>query len=1061
MPLGHKQGQISGAQRSRARRSANGMSAFAGSVASLACLILLVVGVPLLLVAERAGLPLGVVTRVLGHPSLLLHSLERPVTDNTVIDAVVLTAWLAWAWLAVCLCAEVLARLRGRPAARLPASRHAQALAAVLIGASMAVLPLVRSYPPIRVAGTHSRAATYHIAVLADDEHRISSGLASSDACVVRAAVDSSGAQTKPLKSRDSGGGEAGVLREYRVLPGDTLWSIARQQLGSPLRWKEIAQLNADRKQADGKAFLDAGWILPGWVLVLPAAAPPITEPHGSQDAATVSAPLVTSHVTRDDSEHPRAGGATSTTSHHRVTRTTLSTGSRVSAPTVGHGDPVGSTRPTHGALTDPTDSAASAQIGSATETSTTDSSTSGAIDGAGRQPTQGAKAGSTAKPNPAHGPYGLPFAPFGYGLLGAGVVTVINRLRRAQQRHRPTGLRIALPEQELANAEQRLRSSADPESSEWVDATLRTLAAACRRNERSAPRVVAVRVLEAGTELVLASPSDAERVMKPFEVHDSRSSWFLPRSEELLDEAQSDPWIAGMDVISPGLVTLGRDTQGLLLVDVERAGSVELTGDASDDVLRAMAIELATSSWSEQVNVVVVGLDRQSVRLHADPTLDVLDRVRLVGSLVEVLPELRHLTTERSVMLDAVGFDRSSDARLAVSGDGWDLTVVFCSSQAVSANQKAVVDLVTLAAEGDRGLAVVCAGATVGAKWRLQVGNGPTSLRLSGTAGPSDGPEMMLWPQTVDREAEEQIAKLVEVARKFEGVDPSTPPYDSLETRPVSVDVVEYGSGGCHDTDPSHEGDIEHLVGDLEPPPAIEILVLGPVKIIGAARPFTRAWSLELVVYLAMHPGGATSDQWATHLWPSRSMAQASLHSTASAARRALGSTATGEDHLPRSHGRLALGPGVATDWDRFCHLSASTDPSAWRLALGLVRGRPFDGLRSTDWAVFSHVQANIESLVVDVSVRTSEHCLETEDPSGAEWAARQGLLVSPYDERLYRILMRAAYQAGNPAGVEASMTELLQLVGGEVEPYDSVHPETYALYRSLSRKHVSARQR
>jgi hypothetical protein len=109
----------------------------------------------------------------------------------------------------------------------------------------------------------------------------------------------------------------------------------------------------------------------------------------------------------------------------------------------------------------------------------------------------------------------------------------------------------------------------------------------------------------------------------------------------------------------------------------------------------------------------------------------------------------------------------------------------------------------------------------------------------------------------------------------------------------------------------------------------------------------------------------------------------------------------------------------------------------------------------------VFSHVQANIESLVVDVSVRRSEHCLESGDPAGAEWAARQGLLVSPYDERLYRILMRAADQAGNPAGVEASMTELLQLVGGEVEPYDSVHPETYALYRSLSRKHVSARQR
>ena len=162
--------------------------------------------------------------------------------------------------------------------------------------------------------------------------------------------------------------------------------------------------------------------------------------------------------------------------------------------------------------------------------------------------------------------------------------------------------------------------------------------------------------------------------------------------------------------------------------------------------------------------------------------------------------------------------------------------------------------------------------------------------------------------------------------------------------------------------------------------------------------------------MYLAMHPGGATGDQWATHLWPNRSMAPASLHSTASAApARALGSTATGEDHLPRSHGRLTLGPGVATDWDRFCRLSSSSDPASWRRALELIRGLPFEGLRSTDWAVFSHVQANIESLVVDVSVRRAEHCMDDEDPSGAEWSARKGLLVSPYDERLYRILMRA----------------------------------------------------
>ena len=88
------------------------MSERAGSLASLACLILLVIGVPLLLISERAGLPLGLVTDAIGHPSLLLHAFGRPVTDNTIVDGVVITAWLAWAWLGICLCAEIVARLR-------------------------------------------------------------------------------------------------------------------------------------------------------------------------------------------------------------------------------------------------------------------------------------------------------------------------------------------------------------------------------------------------------------------------------------------------------------------------------------------------------------------------------------------------------------------------------------------------------------------------------------------------------------------------------------------------------------------------------------------------------------------------------------------------------------------------------------------------------------------------------------------------------------------------------------------------------------------------------------
>lgn len=65
----------------------------------------------------------------------------------------------------------------------------------------------------------------------------------------------------------------------------------------------------------------------------------------------------------------------------------------------------------------------------------------------------------------------------------------------------------------------------------------------------------------------------------------------------------------------------------------------------------------------------------------------------------------------------------------------------------------------------------------------------------------------------------------------------------------------------------------------------------------------------------------------------------------------------------------------------------------------------------------------------------------------------------MSAYDERLYRILMRAADRAGNPAGIENVMDELTRLVGDEVEPFDAVHPETLELYRELSRRPFTRR--
>jgi hypothetical protein len=240
-------------------------------------------------------------------------------------------------------------------------------------------------------------------------------------------------------------------------------------------------------------------------------------------------------------------------------------------------------------------------------------------------------------------------------------------------------------------------------------------------------------------------------------------------------------------------------------------------------------------------------------------------------------------------------------------------------------------------------------------------------------------------------------------------------------------------------------------------------VAILGPVEVRGAARPFRRAPALDLVVYLALHRRGASNDAWATALWPDRLMAAPTLHSTASAARRALGSSTFGHDHLPRSHGRLQLAPTVSTDFQALRELSTREEPAAWRAALALVRGRPFDGLRNGDWAVLEGVLSAVEEGVVDLALRLANHELRTGSGRGAAGAARIGLLASPYDERLYRVLLQAADLEGNPAGVERVMAELLQVVGGtgagrssrpgSTLDLRSVHPETATLYRSLSR--------
>jgi DNA-binding SARP family transcriptional activator len=95
------------------------------------------------------------------------------------------------------------------------------------------------------------------------------------------------------------------------------------------------------------------------------------------------------------------------------------------------------------------------------------------------------------------------------------------------------------------------------------------------------------------------------------------------------------------------------------------------------------------------------------------------------------------------------------------------------------------------------------------------------------------------------------------------------------------------------------------------------------------------------------------------------------------------------------------------------------------------------------------------IVAQVVDAAEELAEVRLATGDWRAAEWAARQGLLAFPCDERMYRLLMRTAAAAGNVPGVQRTFRELCDMVADPdsgVEPEDTIHPETVALLEQLT---------
>ncbi|MDA8283987.1 MAG: LysM peptidoglycan-binding domain-containing protein, partial [Actinomycetota bacterium] len=240
------------------------------------------------------------------------HALnQRGIPDQALIDALAVVVWITWAVLVASIAVEIPAALFGRHAPRLPLAGIFQPvtgrLVAAVIVAALTLAPRpAHESPSGSLSGNPSSATVRRpvAALVLKDTALVDPAPIDptfKDAVLTRA--------TRPLPIRPpspeaiaapSGAAPsgtpvptqpAGAPSTYVVQRGDTLWGIAERELGDPLEWQAIYQLNEGRTQPGGATLADPHWIDPGWTLLLPAASPPPAAPASPPPLTTPTSP--------------------------------------------------------------------------------------------------------------------------------------------------------------------------------------------------------------------------------------------------------------------------------------------------------------------------------------------------------------------------------------------------------------------------------------------------------------------------------------------------------------------------------------------------------------------------------------------------------------------------------------------------------------------------------------------------------------------------------------------------------------------------------------------------
>lgn len=952
----------------------------------------LTIGLPYVLLSA-AGNPLASGLPDLPSVTELLLSPD----DGTLFMLVLqIVGWLAWAVLALSILVELLAQLRGVRAPQLPGLQLPQGMARGLVATALVLFAAVPASPAVAsVAHELSTAPPAAAALTTPVVTEVSPPVVTEASPAAEADL-----VTPPAPAPSTPVEPALEMRQDKdvvVQAGDTLWGIAEEELGDGTKYPELYEASRDVAQPGGDQLTDPDLIYPGWTIQVPGAGEPVqvdAPPPTVPEAPAPHEPPAATPESADGAgaETPQSGSAVGESAETGNAAAPAPTGDTAHAPS--HGDGRSRTGATP-----------------ATSTET-------------RADTPQAAAPASAEDTEAL-PWQVTTASGVGTLLLAGVATLVTRRRRDQQRTRRPGQEVPLPAEALAAFQQTMLASADHLSVETIDLALRSLAILCVRAGRPLPALRAARLTASTFELFLEHPT---LLPQPWTNAGDSTVWVLSTAD--VDRLEPvDP--AAVPAPYPCLVTLGYDEDdGHVLLNLEHLGTLGVTGDsaATGQVLTAVAVELASSVWADELQVTVVGVpgDLEAVLRTG--------RVRHLPTVDMVVEDLEQRARSDRSALAAVNETDLYSARVSgTAPDTWDPEIVLLGDPVTDDQRARLTDL--LAGLPHVALATVTGGDTVG-EWSLHVAPGGTSAELSPIG-------LRLRPQRLPAGELEHLARLSAMA------DPA-----ALEGTPTPEPSVAEVEAVVPVAEP------QTAVGEPASPvaPGPRIRMLGPVDLVGAHGNVDdrhRARLMEYAAFLTLNPGASLAELDEA-IWPGREQRDNLTMRTSATARlrRWLGKDSEGQDHLPRHQAgdALAFGPGVTTDiaeWDRLVGTAPLQAPTEnLQAALQLVRGVPFHGVHRRRYGWAEPTRQRLIAEIVDASFALAKRHLMEGRWSAADDAVAVGLLVEPAQEALWRMRILAAHES-HDAQSEAEAIGRLLTITERLEC--NLQPETEQLLAAL----------